>query len=81
MPRCLYLSQTNAEQEKQAGMASIDAGLGIDAAVPMCLRGFDETDLFDSSDNGEAAGGTRFSLHGQGFEGVDVRGERIENNG
>lgn len=44
--------QTNAEQEKEAGMVSVDEELR-DNSVPMCLSGFDEKGLFEA--NGKEA--------------------------
>ena len=39
--------QTNAEQEKEAGLVSVDEELR-DNSVPMCLSGFDEKGLFEA---------------------------------
>lgn len=53
----LVVPQTNAEQEKEAGLVSVDEELR-DNSVPMCLSGFDEKGLFgaDGKESGPCPG-------------------------
>lgn len=46
----MCLLQANVEQEKEAGLVSVDEEFeGLrDDSVPMCLNGFDEKGLFGS---------------------------------
>ncbi|CAM9770828.1 unnamed protein product [Scytosiphon promiscuus] len=54
LTRQLIHELASAEQEKEAGMVSVDQELREhdDAAVPMCLRGFDEKGLFETATGG-----------------------------
>ncbi|CBJ32777.1 conserved unknown protein [Ectocarpus siliculosus] len=46
MTRQLINELVSAEQEKEAGMVSVDNDMRRDDSVPMCLKGFDEKGLF-----------------------------------
>lgn len=45
----LLSCQVSAEQEKEAGMVSVDNDMRGDDSVPMCLKGFDEKGLFGAA--------------------------------
>lgn len=55
LTRQLIKELTNAEQEKEAGMVSVDEELR-DNSVPMCLSGFDEKGLFEPDGVGGKGG-------------------------
>ncbi|CAM9271821.1 unnamed protein product [Ectocarpus sp. 12 AP-2014] len=55
LTRQLINELVSTEQEKEAGMVSVDNDMRRDDSVPMCLKGFDEKGLF-----GDASGDVAF---------------------